>query len=92
MRKRLISICFVVILVCGICGCARTAEETLGAETETAELKYAEAEDAETAMSADEYGQSEEKMILPEQKDDQDESDAEIEMFYRTAEEDCGCA
>ena len=35
MRKGLISVCIAAILVCSIFGCARTAEETLVADTES---------------------------------------------------------
>ena len=62
MRKRLISICTIAFLLCGICGCAQTAEETPAAETEIVKTEktentdaaYAESKIAETADTEDE--------------------------------------
>ena len=75
MRKRFISICIVGILVFGVCGCTRTDEEILDAEAEIAEPKYTDAEDTETAMAVEEYGQSEEETVLPESADEHSETD-----------------
>ncbi len=53
MQKRLISICIVVMLVFSICGCAKTAEDTLVmepvTETESAEPQNTKAENQETS-------------------------------------------
>ena len=52
MRKRLISVCIVVILAHGIYGCAQTAECTLSAET--VEKEYADTEEAEAMTDVSE--------------------------------------
>lgn len=87
MRKRFISICIVGILVFGVCGCTRTDEEILDAEAEIAEPKYTDAEDTETAMAVEEYGQSEEETVLPESADDQGETDIASLDILREIEE-----
>ena len=42
MRKRLISVCIIVILVCSIYGCTQTAEDTSVTEPETVETEHTE--------------------------------------------------
>ena len=84
MRKRFISICTAIILVCGICSCAQTTEDTSATEPENMETEDTEAEseeeadakDAETTITTEEYGQSEGGMDSPESVDDQGETDA----------------
>ena len=53
MRKRLISICTIAFLLCVICGCAQTAEESPAAETENVKTKNTDAADEETAVTED---------------------------------------
>lgn len=53
MRKRLISICAVVILVFCTCGCAKTVEDTLATETENAGPQNTKPENKETAPMSD---------------------------------------
>ena len=77
MARRFINICTTAILVFAICCCARTADEDPVAEPETAELKNTSEENIETAISAEEYSQSDEEMILPEKEENQGKTDAE---------------
>ena len=53
MVKRLISVCFVVIIVFSIFDCAQTTEDSFVAETETVETGYTEAESEEEADAED---------------------------------------
>ena len=62
MRKRLISVCSVVILVCGIFGCAQKDKESPVAESEIAETEYADEE--ETNPIADVSEQEEQKNVI----------------------------
>lgn len=55
MRKRLISAFIAAILVSGIYGCARTAEDTPAAESESAETADTDAEHTETKEVKTEY-------------------------------------
>lgn len=67
MRKRLIGVCIVMVLVCDIFGCARTAEDAPVAETESmetgntkienAEEKEADAEDVDKTIVEEEQEQ-----------------------------------
>lgn len=62
MRKRIISVCIVVILVCSIYGCAQTAEDTLDAETAVAEKGHGQGKE-ETKLIADAAEQEEQTEI-----------------------------
>ena len=57
MRKRLISICTVVILGFCICGCAKTVEDALATETENAGPQDTKAENEKTAPMSDDTEQ-----------------------------------
>ena len=68
MQKRLISICIIGILVCGIYGCAKKDEEILAAmmpqyteieDEEATDAEDTESESEETAISEEEHEQSE---------------------------------
>ena len=67
MRKRLISICIVVIFVCSIYGCAQIAEETFDAEMENVEPENTEIESEEEADAVDTEAESEETAISEEE-------------------------
>ena len=75
MIKRLISICIVAIIVFNIYGYAKTTEETLVTEPKTVESEYTDTEDAETAISAEEYSQIEEGITSFESVNNQGETD-----------------
>ena len=75
MIKRFISVCIVAIIVFNIYGYAKTTEGTLVTEPKTVESEYTDAGSAKSAISAEEYSQSEEEMIPLELVDNQDKTD-----------------
>lgn len=76
MRKRLISICTTAILIFSICGCAKTTEGTLAAETENAGPQDTEAESEEASDKSDESDE-ESGNIVPGEECDQDEDETD---------------
>ena len=103
MRKRIISICVAAILILSICGCARTAEDTLAEEMGTVETANTETEseegpdiegeaktntdDAGTTVNGEAYGQSEEETVSQESAEGRDETDTESEDILREIDE-----
>lgn len=92
MRKRFISVCIVMLLACGIYGCARTAKDTPGAEAETVKTENTEAKseeelDAKDALnSVSEVEESAEPEDALEPEDDA-ENDLEKAIYQQRYEE-----
>lgn len=64
MRKRLISVCIVMLLVYSIYGCAQTAENTLASETENVGLEDTEIKSVEMADTGDPESEDKETRLL----------------------------
>ena len=92
MRKRLISICVIGIFICCVNGCGQASEDTLAAETQTAEkqpgTEIIQESSEETQTPSPEPASESTTVSEPEKVIDN--TQLNTEKFYQTAEEDYG--
>lgn len=87
MRKRIISICIVVLFVCNIYGCAQAAKDAPAAESETEKIENTETEEE---ILSPEPMPTTEPVLEEEQKEVIDYTQANTEKFYEIADENYG--
>lgn len=80
MWKRLAGICIAVVLVCGICGCAQTAEDISAVKPENIETEHTETEneeetDVETAEPESDAAATSEKEYRQNEKEEESEDE-----------------